>query len=114
MIIIPRPPGLTTPFAVGREMGVWVVATCRSVCVKGEWCSLRMAMALWLALAPALVLGLLGFPGAGLSSLSHVQARPGRAGKWQGTEMPHVSWMYLPSLPIHSVRPGVHRNRCCT
>lgn len=86
------------------------------MCVKGDWCSLRMAMALWLWLwlwlwrrrwQAGLLLLLLGFPGAGLSSLSHVQAR-------QGTKMPHVSWMYLPSLPIHSVRPGVPRDRCCT
>lgn len=75
MIIIPRPPGLTTPFAVGREMGGWLLLPC---CVRQR----RVVFssdghgALALALAPAL--GLLGFPGAGLSSLSHVQARQGR------------------------------------
>lgn len=76
MIIIPRPPGLTTPFAVGREwVGGWLLLPC---CVRQR----RVVFswdghgALALGLAPAL--GLLGFPGAGLSSLSHVQARQGR------------------------------------
>lgn len=68
-----------------------------------------------LALALALALGLAGFPGLwALITLTRSGAGRTRAGKWQGTKMPHVSRKYLSSLPIHSVRPGVHRNRCCT
>ena len=63
-----------------------------------------------------------GAGAAGLSSLSHVQARAGQGRSWQGTQMPHVrSIQDVPAIPAGTLHPtggvsrieiGAARNTC--